>query len=108
MFTTAGLVDRGRPSPHLANTSCAANPDVPGLCHVKNESARRVLIAGARGDDHALEKERKKQTKVYESRGATSASEVFTHSHKTTGTSGHTQSLNSLLKKGNTHEARFH
>lgn len=88
-WRTAGLVGGVAPKvePRSAiNASCAANPDIPALCHLSPD-ARRRLVAKARGDNRSLEAEIKRQEDHLAQRGTPLAS-VVSHDHSH-GTSHH-------------------
>ena len=79
LFTTAGLWQK-QSKAGTSSTACLDNPDVPGLCHV-GSAAKKSLIARFRGDDDAVERERKHQTEQFERTGPPAAEQVFAHTH---------------------------
>ncbi|WP_146071624.1 MULTISPECIES: hypothetical protein [unclassified Cryobacterium] len=59
---------------------CAANPDVPGLCHM-SETAGRAWIARYRGDNRALDAEFTRQEKAAAFKTPT-MDDAITHNHR--------------------------
>jgi hypothetical protein len=76
---------RGGGTPAATTPLCAANPDVPGLCHM-SPSAGRAWLARARGDTRALERELARQEAAAEAAPPTLASVVSHHHHGPAGT----------------------
>ena len=76
---------RSRPA---ASSLCAANPDVPGLCHM-SETAGRAWIARYRGDERALDAEYSRQRTAHEESGVASiTADAISHGHSHAGVAG--------------------
>jgi hypothetical protein len=60
---------------------CAANPDIPGLCTL-SPTAGRALVARARGDNRALEREIAYQEKMHKEQPGSLTVEAHGHHTK--------------------------
>ncbi|HET9970146.1 MAG TPA: zinc ribbon domain-containing protein [Streptosporangiaceae bacterium] len=88
-FAPVGLLRRSAPAPVAAvperRPACAANPDVPALCHME-PSAARAWVARARADNRALDRELERQERAArEQQGQVPDPVHHDHSHLASG-----------------------
>lgn len=65
---------------HLQPPLCATNPDVPGLCHMSEDTAR-MWLARARKDNRAIEREMQRQEHSVRAGATPSLDAVVSNGH---------------------------